>query len=178
LETSESTSQQKREAKEKAERANRRKLAEQLQAEADEDRAREEQTLIEQLEKTSDDRQAAKLYRDARKQAVQKRKEAEEVPEEWARLMMAPSALDDMDVDAPTDNRFDPDADLANWDDYSTLVVVPQAAIGYPLDPWTACSKKEEEWAIRAQAAGYRREAFWERAVRSAVQGLFTAPVA
>lgn len=141
-------------------------------------RIEQDQEFMASLENASDEKEAAMLLRKSKREAERKRKEMQEIPEEWARLM-GPSSLLPEDLDMDGEKALvmeDPLSDLVTWYDCSGMYDIPDDQEGYSLDPWTQFKPEEEDFKLANIAAGYRVEEVWDRALRSAVMGLFNKP--
>ena len=117
------------------------------------------------------------MLRKAKKELAKKRKEAQEVPEEWARLM-APSTAETDQASLSEGKELkieDPLGDLQLYYDYSDMFDLPSTS--YSMDPWTTYGPDEAERQVIALAGGFRSRPVWERVARSAVMGLFVPPI-
>lgn len=178
LDSTESSAARSAEAREHAERAAKRKLIAELEEKEAAARVEQDQEFMASLENASDGKEAAMLLRKSKKEAERKRKEMQEIPEEWARLM-GPSSLlpEDENMDGEKELVMeDPLSDLVTWYDCSGMYDIPDLDEGYALDPWTHFKPEEEDFRLANIAAGYRAEEVWDRALRSAVMGLFNRP--
>jgi hypothetical protein len=64
-------------------------------------------------------------------------------------------------------------ADIHDWDDYSSRFDLPPETAVVDVDPVSADMLRDE----KALAGGFEAHKVWERAVRSAVMGLWLPPV-
>jgi hypothetical protein len=139
------------------------------QLEAERDAA--ERDLMRTLAVAGGDAEVTRAAVERAKKAAQARAEAAERAAADASHLMGGGAASRATVEEVVLVPEDPLGDLDRYDDGASLFDLPEKA--YASDRWTEAMTEP-----RVLAGGWERPAYWERCVRSAVQGLFAPPVA
>lgn len=105
------------------------------------------------------------------RKAAQARIEAAERAAADVSHLMSGGISNRMAVDEVILEPEDPLGDVDRYDDGASTFDLPDAAKGYASDRWTHDVPAD----VRTLAGGWDRSVYWERCVRSAVQGLFSS---